>query len=69
MRFSPGLQGLPSGAKGWWESDNVFVIYREEIGSSRSQAERISAIFEEEQVTLEVEGSDGVLTITGRLEE
>lgn len=69
LRFSPGLQGLPSGAKGWWESDNVFVVHREEIGSSRSREEGISATFEENEVTLQIEATDGVLTITGRLEE
>ena len=69
LRFSPGLQGLPSGAKGWWESDNVFIVHREEIGFSRPQEEQISATFEEDLVTLQLQGSSGAMTIVGRLEE
>ena len=69
LRFSPGLNGLRSGAKGRWESDNVFIVYREEIGDSRPREEQISATFEENQVELEIQSSSGELTLTGRLEE
>lgn len=70
LRFSPGLYGLISGAKGGWESENAFVIHREDIGSSRPLAERISATFEEDQVTLQIqEGPSGPVTLVGRLEE
>ncbi len=69
LRFSPGLQGLRSGAKGWWESDYVFVVHREDIGDSRPREEQISATFDEDQVKLEIQNSSGVLTLAGRLEE
>jgi hypothetical protein len=69
LRFSPGLHGLRSGAKGRWESDNVLVVHREEIGDSRPREEQISATFGEDQVKLEIQNSSGVLTLTGRLEE
>lgn len=69
LRFSPGLNGLRSGAKGRWESDNVFVVHREEIGDSRPREEQISATFDESQVNLEIQASSGVLTLTGRLEK
>lgn len=69
LRFSPGLYGLASGAKGWWESENVFVVHRQDIGNSRWRAERISAAFEESVVSLQIENADGVLTVNGRIEE
>jgi hypothetical protein len=69
LRFSPGLQGLDSGAKGWWESDNTFVVHREELGDSRPREEQISATYDEDQVKLEIQNSSGVLTLAGRLEE
>jgi CubicO group peptidase (beta-lactamase class C family) len=69
LRFSPGLFGLTSGAKGWWESEDIFVVSREDIGSSRPREERISATFEDDEVTLQIENSDGAITVVGRLEE
>jgi hypothetical protein len=68
LRFSPGLHGLRSGAKGWWESDNVFVVHREEIGDSRPRREQISATFDENQVTVQIIAGDKV-TIVGQFEE
>jgi hypothetical protein len=51
------------GVKGWWESDNVFVIHRDEI--VRIRQERISVIFEDDQVTLQTPDA----TLVGRLAE
>ncbi|MGD9002424.1 MAG: serine hydrolase [Anaerolineae bacterium] len=69
LRFSPGLHGLRSGAKGRWESDEVFVVHREDIGDSRPREEQLSATFDEDQVKLEIQNSSGVLALAGRLEE
>jgi CubicO group peptidase (beta-lactamase class C family) len=69
LRFSPGLHGLRSGAKGRWETDNVLVVHREEIGDSRPREEQISATFDGDQVKLEIRDSSGVVTLTGRLEK
>jgi hypothetical protein len=69
LRTSPGLDGLRSGAVGWWESDHVFVVRRQDIGDSRPQEEQISATFDNDQVKLEIGNSSGVLTLAGQLEE
>jgi hypothetical protein len=70
LRYFPGSDGLRAGAKGWWESGNVFVIDRQDIGGYAR--ERISAAFEEDQVTIQIQDlnrPDAVLTLAGRLEE
>ena len=54
---------------GWWESDNVFAVHREEIGDSRPREEQISATFDEDRVKLEIQNASGVLTLAGRIDE
>jgi len=70
FRFAPGMYGLLDAVKGWWESDNAFVVHREQIG--HYSRERISVTFEEDQVTIQIQDlnrPDVVLTLSGRLEE
>ena len=69
LRVSPGLQGLHSGAKGWWESDEIFAVHRRDIRDSRPREEQIRATFDDDQVKLEFQNWDAGLAIAGRLEE
>jgi hypothetical protein len=67
-RFTPHEYGLSMGVKGGWESDNCFVIHRDVIGGY--ERERLSATFEEDQITVQIRsisGGDSV-TLVGRLE-
>ena len=68
-RISPGNFGVPLGMKGWWDSDETFVIHIDYIGNT--QWSRMRFTFQGEQVTIEIrdEGEDDVTIINGRLEE
>lgn len=70
-RFTPFEQGLSMGVKGEWESDNVFVIHRDVIGGN--ERERLSATFEEDQITIQIHnltpGGGGTVTLFGQLDE
>jgi len=69
FRFSPGRYGLLAAAKGWWESDNVFVVHLDEIGNINEMQFKLT--FEDDQVTIQIQeltGLGGVTTV-GRLEE
>jgi hypothetical protein len=66
-RFFPGRYGLTASAKGWWESDNVFVVQLDEIGNIHQS--RIRASLEGDQVTLQFQRTDlGGVTVVGRRE-
>ena len=67
-RFSAGRYGLTAAAKGWWETDNAFVLHLDEIGNIDQR--RISASFEGDQVTLQIQDLTGLggVTLVGRLE-
>jgi hypothetical protein len=70
LRTFPGASGLLEGAKGRWQADNVFVVNHDEIGGN--SREQISATFEGDQVTVQIQDlniPDTVLTLTGELEE
>jgi len=70
-RFTPFEYGLSMGLKGWWESDNVFVVQRDVIGGY--ERERLTTTFEEDQITVEIQnltaGGGGSVTLVGQLEE
>ena len=70
-RFTPFEYGLTMGLKGWWESDNVFVVQRDVIGGY--ERERLTTTFEEDQITVEIQnltaGGGGSVTLVGQLEE
>jgi CubicO group peptidase (beta-lactamase class C family) len=73
FRFSSGYPrnpGLPTAAKGVWESDNTFVIEYDTMGNIDRWKWKIS--FEGDQVALQlngIAGTDIAATIAGRLEE
>jgi hypothetical protein len=68
-RFTLHEYGLSMGVKGGWESDNVFVVHRDVIGGY--EREQLSATFEEDQVTIQIQNTKGgdSVTLVGRLEE
>lgn len=68
FRISPGRFGLPVAAKGWWESENVYVIHFDEIGNINQW--RINATFEGDQVTIQMQDLTGLgsVTLVGQLE-
>ena len=69
-RFALGTGGLRDAAKGWWESDNVFVVHHDQIG--HHAREQISVTFEQDHVTIQIQDlnrPEAVLTLVGRLEE
>lgn len=68
-RITPARLGIPAAAKGWWESDNVFVMHLDETGNIYRW--EISATFEDDQVTVQMQdltGHGGSATFGGRLE-
>ena len=68
-RIAPGRFGLPTSAKGLWESDNIFVAHIDEIAANQ-QKFRLSLAFEGDQVTIE-QWVGGTLagTLIGRVQE
>ncbi len=69
--FYPDDLGISMGVRGWWESDNVFVVEGNIIGVAGEELySRYSFIFEGDQVSIEawVWGSEETLTFSGRLE-
>ena len=68
FRISPGRFCLPAAAKGWWESENVYVIHLDEIGNINQW--RINATFEDDQVTVQMQDLTGIggVTLVGQLE-
>jgi CubicO group peptidase (beta-lactamase class C family) len=68
FRISPGRFGLPAAAKGWWASENVYVIHIDEIGNINQW--RINATFEDDQVTVQMQDLTGLgsVTLVGQLE-
>lgn len=69
FRMTPGRFGLLAGVKGWWETDNTFVVHLDEIGNINQF--RISATFEDDQVTVQMQEMTGLggATFGGRIEE
>jgi CubicO group peptidase (beta-lactamase class C family) len=67
-RIAPGRFGMPTAAKGLWESDNNFVAHIDEIANR--QKFRLSVVFEGDQVTIE-QWVGGTLagTLTGSVAE
>lgn len=66
-RFFPLRDGMLAAAKGEWESDNVFVIYVDEIGNRNTQV--IKVTFEGEEVTIHSRTEPaGEETLIGQLE-
>ena len=67
-RITPAKFGIPAAAKGWWESENVFVIHLDETGNINRW--RISATFEDDQVTVQMQDLTGIddVTLVGQLE-
>lgn len=68
FRISPGRFGLPVAAKGWWESENVFVIHIDEMGNINHW--QINATFKGDQVTVQMQELTGLgsVTLVGQLE-
>ena len=67
-RFTPGLYGIPMGLKGWWKSEEAFVIHCDYIGNTGRC--RIRFIFEGDQVTFQIwENGQALPKFNGRLEE
>lgn len=60
--------GIPTAAKGWWESEHVFVINLDETGNIYRW--RISTTFEDDQVTVRMQDMTGIddVTLIGQLE-
>jgi hypothetical protein len=56
-RTVPGRFGVPAAAKGFWESDNVFVVQVNEVGNNFNW--RLSLAFEDNQVTLTMQDMTG----------
>jgi len=68
-RTAPGRFGMPTSAKGLWESNNVFVAHIDEIASNR-QKMQLNLVFEGDQVTFEIwVGGISAGTLTGSIEE
>jgi hypothetical protein len=67
-RIAPGRFGMPTAAKGLWESDNIFVAHIDEIANR--QKFRLSLVFEGDQVIIE-QWVGGTLagTLTGSVAE
>lgn len=67
-RITPAKFGIPVAAKGWWESENVFVINLDETGNINQW--RINATFEDDQVTVRMQELTGIggVTLVGQLE-
>ena len=67
-RITPAKFGIPAAAKGWWESENVFVINLDETGNINQW--RINATFEDDQVTVRMQELTGIggVTLVGQLE-
>jgi CubicO group peptidase (beta-lactamase class C family) len=68
-RIAPGRLGMPTSAKGLWESDNVFVAHIDEIAANQQKI-RLSLAFGGDQVTFEI-WQDGtpVGTLIGKVQE
>ena len=68
-RFTPGPYGIPMGLKGWWESEETFVIHCDYIGNIGR--EQIRFTFEGDQVTFQIWVEDhGLLAeFSGKLEK
>ncbi len=66
-RYSPDLFGITSGSKGVWVSDETFVIYVDNIGSTGN--DRCQITFKGEKITFEYKNEIGTTSINGRLEE
>jgi CubicO group peptidase (beta-lactamase class C family) len=58
FRISPGRFGLPAAAKGFWETDNVFVLELDEIGNINHW--RAQMAFEGEEVTVMMKEMTGL---------
>ncbi len=58
FRISPGTFGLPAAAKGFWETDNVFVLELDEIGNINHW--RAQMAFEGEEVTVMMKEMTGL---------
>lgn len=67
-RISSGSFGLAAAAKGLWESDNVFVIYMDEVANINQW--RISLTFEADRVNVQMQETTGLgsAEFGGRLE-
>jgi CubicO group peptidase (beta-lactamase class C family) len=51
-RFTPGDFGMPMGAKGEWEAEDVFLVYLDAIGNVGLQRTRIT--FEGKEISVEL---------------
>jgi CubicO group peptidase (beta-lactamase class C family) len=52
-RVAPGRFGLPAAAKGWWESEDTFVVLLDEIGNIYTW--QVKLTFAGERVTVQME--------------
>jgi len=68
-RFSPGIYRIPMRMRGWWISDNSFVISADYIGNTG--LERVQFTFEGDQIKIDIKDEiiGGIAIINGRLEE
>ena len=68
-RFTPGPYGIPMRCKGWWESEETFVIHCDLIGNVGRWTNQFT--FEGDQVALQisVEAFGLLVETSGRLEE
>lgn len=68
-RIAPGRYGLLTAAKGWWESESVFVAQVDEF-ANWGQKMRASLAFEGDQVRIEMwANGTPAATLTGRVAE
>jgi len=67
-RFEPGPYDIPMGLKGWWESEETFVIYVDYIDDTRQ--DRILLTFQGDQITIQMitEGEGELASFKGRLD-
>jgi CubicO group peptidase (beta-lactamase class C family) len=66
-RFAPGDYGIPMGLKGWWQSEETFIIHFDYIGNTGQGQARFT--FEGDQVTVQIrEYGQAQPELSGRLE-
>jgi hypothetical protein len=68
-RIAPGRFGMPTAAKGVWESESIFAAHIDEIAAIRQKI-RLRLVFEGDQVTFEIwVGGLPAGTLTGSVAE
>jgi len=61
-RIAPGRFGLPAAAKGFWQTNNSFVLDLDEIGNINNW--RIRMTFQDDRVTVSMKEMTGLASAT-----